>query len=213
MNIAICKLCGKEFEQTHFNQKYCSDECKTIAKKQVKQRYKKSQKGQEALKRWHESERFKENEKRYRAKPEAKRKAVLRVKKYLESHPEEREKNRLRTIEYGKSEKGREANRKAVKKYRQTEKGKLTSRYNKYNHRAEGKIDKDFLIELLKGDTCYYCGKKIEGKKTIDHKTPVSRGGTNASDNVVLCCVHCNVQKHDKTESEYKEWLKNENNL
>ena len=81
MNITICKQCGKEFEQAHFNQRYCSDECKTIANKQVKQRYKKSQKGQEALKRWHDSERFKENEKRYRAKPEAKRKAVLRVKK------------------------------------------------------------------------------------------------------------------------------------
>ena len=49
---------------------------------------------------------------------------------------------------------------------------------------------------------------KITGIKTIDHKIPVIKGGTNNKENLVLCCKHCNSQKNNKNEEEYREWLK-----
>lgn len=76
--------------------------------------------------------------------------------------------------------------------------------------RALGKIDADYLKKLLEGNICYYCGCEIKGKKTIDHKIPVVKGGTNDNENLVLSCFHCNTQKNDKTEEEYREWLKSQ---
>ena len=35
----ICKQCGKEFVQQHFNEKYCSDECRRVYLKGYYQEY------------------------------------------------------------------------------------------------------------------------------------------------------------------------------
>ena len=41
----LCLMCNKEFEKKHFNQKYCSDECKYKAKRISQEKYKKTEKG------------------------------------------------------------------------------------------------------------------------------------------------------------------------
>lgn len=52
--------------------------------------------------------------------------------------------------------------------------------------------------------SCYYCKKNIIfGKDTIDHKIPVSRGGTSNIDNLVIACHPCNSGKRNKTDYEY----------
>ena len=38
---------------------------------------------------------------------------------------------------------------------------------------------------------------------TIDHKIPISRGGTNSLDNQVGCCYDCNTTKSLLTEQEF----------
>ena len=67
------------------------------------------------------------------------------------------------------------------------------------------------LKEKQKG-RCYYCGKKLNmidtGEHHVDHKTPVSRGGNNNIDNLVLACKQCNKEKYNKTEEEYWTWRK-----
>ena len=68
------------------------------------------------------------------------------------------------------------------------------------------------IYDVTKGK-CYYCGCEIQDKKTIDHKTPVIKGGTNENDNLVLSCLHCNTQKGNKTEEEYRKWLIDKDNL
>ena len=54
---------------------------------------------------------------------------------------------------------------------------------------------------------CYYCGldlkewKKQRNSKsllTIDHKEPISKGGTNEMNNLVTACSYCNSKKGDK---------------
>ena len=43
---------------------------------------------------------------------------------------------------------------------------------------------------------CQYCGTKKN--LTIDHIIPRSRGGNNSWENLVACCVSCNLKKGNK---------------
>lgn len=57
--------------------------------------------------------------------------------------------------------------------------------------------------------TCYLCEKKIEFRKDhLEHKTPLSRGGTNEYYNLAIACQQCNCKKNTKTEIEYRKELK-----
>jgi 5-methylcytosine-specific restriction endonuclease McrA len=49
---------------------------------------------------------------------------------------------------------------------------------------------------------CAYCGSKKE--LTIDHIIPKSRGGKNTWNNLITCCLPCNLRKGDKTPEEAK---------
>ena len=44
-----CKVCGKEFQPNHGNQKYCSSECKTIAKNLLDHQYYKHKKQEKII--------------------------------------------------------------------------------------------------------------------------------------------------------------------
>ncbi|MBI5183542.1 MAG: HNH endonuclease [Nitrospinae bacterium] len=46
--------------------------------------------------------------------------------------------------------------------------------------------------------TCQYCGCR-DGKLTIDHIIPRSRGGESCWENVVIACQRCNLKKGDQT--------------
>ena len=46
------------------------------------------------------------------------------------------------------------------------------------------------------GHRCAYCGKAAA---TIDHVVPRSRGGRDAWENLVACCLRCNNVKGDRT--------------
>jgi len=51
--------------------------------------------------------------------------------------------------------------------------------------------------------TCQYCSKRLpKSQLTIDHVLPVSRGGGDSWENLVLACFHCNVRKGDRTPEE-----------
>jgi 5-methylcytosine-specific restriction endonuclease McrA len=54
---------------------------------------------------------------------------------------------------------------------------------------------------------CYYCGRQMNGRPgdhrnpagaTLDHLTPLSRGGTDDETNLVASCWRCNQQKGDQ---------------
>ena len=53
-------------------------------------------------------------------------------------------------------------------------------------------------------ERCYYCNILLtSSNRTIDHKIPLTRGGSNTADNKVLCCKACNKQKSDFTPEEF----------
>lgn len=51
---------------------------------------------------------------------------------------------------------------------------------------------------------CWHCGKKLDPDDYhVDHLTPLSRGGSNAADNIVITCPHCNMSKNDRLTHEW----------
>jgi len=47
---------------------------------------------------------------------------------------------------------------------------------------------------------CQYCGKKFSTTElSLDHVLPKSQGGKTTWDNIVCCCVRCNVKKGGRT--------------
>ena len=51
------------------------------------------------------------------------------------------------------------------------------------------------------GGKCIYCG--TTDNIQIEHRIPLSRGGTNWPSNLVPACGSCNSKKNTKTEKEY----------
>jgi 5-methylcytosine-specific restriction endonuclease McrA len=48
--------------------------------------------------------------------------------------------------------------------------------------------------------TCQYCGKRYSSSElSLDHVIPRAQGGPTTWDNVVCCCLICNVRKGGKT--------------
>lgn len=54
---------------------------------------------------------------------------------------------------------------------------------------------------------CPYCRELLPPAYHVDHKTPVSRGGTNDISNLQVTCPTCNMSKGTKTHEEYIEAL------
>lgn len=49
--------------------------------------------------------------------------------------------------------------------------------------------------------TCHYCGKRQF--LSVDHKVPVSLGGTDDDSNLLTACSKCNSKKNDKHYEEF----------
>lgn len=75
---------------------------------------------------------------------------------------------------------------------------------------------KDQLLQQAEGK-CEYCGVKVNEKTAmIDHKIPLSKGGTSTIENLAIACPKCNILKADRifgsisnpvVESAAKLWL------
>lgn len=49
-----------------------------------------------------------------------------------------------------------------------------------------------------KYDKCAYCGEYLEEKdRTVDHVKPISKGGLDIEENIVVACATCNTNKND----------------
>lgn len=57
----------------------------------------------------------------------------------------------------------------------------------------------------LSGGRCAYCG--VVANLHADHRQPLSRGGSNAINNIVPACASCNIRKSILTESEFRARL------
>lgn len=62
-------------------------------------------------------------------------------------------------------------------------------------------------IRSNQNDLCYYCHDPLRLNGTIDHKVPVSRGGSSNPSNIVLACKKCNSTKYTKTDTEFHVYM------
>ena len=65
---------------------------------------------------------------------------------------------------------------------------------------------------MLRGlSHCEHCGVEMtqsypvkSSNKTIDHKTPLSRGGKHTLGNIAVMCLGCNSSKGNRTMAEFE---------
>lgn len=50
---------------------------------------------------------------------------------------------------------------------------------------------------------CYWCKESVGDEYQVDHVIPVSRGGGDGPDNIVIACAPCNHRKSDKMPWEF----------
>ena len=97
-------------------------------------------------------------------------------------------------------------------------KNKFYNRIFLYNQRFKekyGPLSIEIIQEVYEDNikrfgilTCYLCLKKVKfGEDNLEHKIPLSRGGTNDKANLDVAHRLCNLKKHSKTEEEYKKEL------
>ena len=88
-------------------------------------------------------------------------------------------------------------------RYRRTEKGKAAAardyaRRSGWIQETDHPLTAPQWLEILKASRfrCFYCKKKV--RLTIDHVTPLSRGGQHVAENIVPACRNCNARKRDR---------------
>lgn len=78
------------------------------------------------------------------------------------------------------------------------------ARYGTVSEQPLGVIQE--LYAQQKG-CCHYCNiefdRYLDDAYHVEHKLPLSRGGTNDRENLVLSCPKCNLQKQSRTPEEW----------
>lgn len=74
------------------------------------------------------------------------------------------------------------------------------------------KVMKIMAYQMNDYDVCPYCGRmfnrRIKGlNKTIDHIVPVDRGGITVTNNLMICCEDCNIEKNNMDRDEYMKFI------
>ena len=149
---------------------------------------------------YHASPEGKARKAAYRAKPEVKeRKNQLARERYKNPDVKKRKAEKARQLGQNPAFKVKQSVR--HQKWRQNHPDKIRNNVRRQRHqrRAIGKIPKDWFAQQImrQQGKCFYC-KKLMEKPTIEHIRPVSKGGTNASSNLVLACAPCNYAKNNK---------------
>lgn len=99
--------------------------------------------------------------------------------------------------------------------YRKNNPDKISTAKRNYSARKMGAIgvhnksDIDRIM-ILQNFLCSSCYVPISSRPTplqkkmhVDHKTPLSRGGSNGPNNLQCLCATCNLSKHDSTQEEW----------
>lgn len=62
--------------------------------------------------------------------------------------------------------------------------------------------DVQVMLQSQKG-LCWWCGVSVGEVYHVDHRVPLSRGGTNYPENLCISCPNCNLSKHNKLPQEW----------
>lgn len=151
----------------------------------------------------------------YRDNPELAEKERLRVKRWYHSDIEHARKQRRES-----HARNPQSNRDRVRQWRESNPNKYQQqnaysqqRYAGMKRRRANKLDasgshtpEDIQAQYDNQDSrCYWCSNAVHDTYHADHVTPLSRGGSDNPDNIVIACPSCNGSKQDKLA--YIEWI------
>lgn len=153
---------------------------------------------------WHHKTKhlFVENKRQYR---------IANKEKISERRKNDHERKREYDLELNKKwyQNNKEKHLNDIKLWRRKNKDKATIIINNYRARkakAGGTFTKEDIDKKLsyQNNLCWWCDKEMNKKYSIDHIIPLSRGGSNYPDNIVICCISCNASKGNKLPNEWK---------
>ena len=136
-------------------------------------------------------------------------KEILRGRKYrLENYNKELRRSRL----YYQKHKKECLKSKFEWKNKNKNKVNLYTKRRRHQLKANSKLTLQLIQQIYEDNikrfgtlTCYLCLQPIPfGKDHLEHRVPVSKGGTNNYENLAIACQKCNCSKHTKTESEFR---------
>jgi 5-methylcytosine-specific restriction endonuclease McrA len=149
-------------------------------------------------KREYDSKRYKANPKKRELNQLWRKSNPKYIRKWHEANPEydrkRYEANREHIIEY--SRKWRKTHLKSLRVHYHNRQAKIKGNGGVHTTEEINNLFKE------QGGCCFYCNQQLE-EFHIDHKTPISRGGSNNIDNIALACAPCNLSKHTKTAEEF----------
>ncbi len=84
----------------------------------------------------------------------------------------------------------------------------VSSHISKEKQKARDLKNSPWWKKKIAAGICYYCGRKFPpADLTLDHKVPLSRGGTSDKENLVASCKECNTKKKFLLPYEWEEYL------
>ncbi len=113
---------------------------------------------------------------------------------------------RRREKEWRKTHPERQAEhvRKYESKHPDVRRGINNRRRAKLSNSPSNFTKTDVQLQLLsQNGRCWWCGKPTADKYHVDHRIALARGGSNASNNIVISCPSCNLKKKDKSPWEF----------
>lgn len=101
-----------------------------------------------------------------------------------------------------------EQSRQHDKTWRDNHPEKIREKFNKRRNAPGSHTAKDIKAQYLsqKG-LCWWCGKPVKDNYHVDHINPLSRGGSNNPNNLVISCPTCNTSRQDKLPHEWSDRL------
>lgn len=106
----------------------------------------------------------------------------------------------------------REANKQrrheAQRKWRMSNRAVISAKQQRrraLNANAEGSHSAQDIADQYKRQKgkCYWCNEKVGDNWHNDHVIPLSRGGSNWPENIVIACPSCNLSKNNKLPHEW----------
>lgn len=215
-----CTKCGQEFPATteYFHRNKCMPDglqynCRICACKVGRLNYYANQDRERNRARAYQKQRRLDNpeearqiKREWRAKNRARINA--QAKQYRAEHRTEIQEHDRRR-QRANAEKRREKNR----QWRQAHPEVIRAnnhRYRVQKRSARGDFSADDVQIQLHNQTdhkgivrCWWCDKPLGEDQSIDHRIPLSRGGSNDARNICITHLRCNISKKDKLPHEW----------
>jgi 5-methylcytosine-specific restriction endonuclease McrA len=207
----FCSNCGKRkhLEQFHKNKQSRDGRarlCKPCAcAKSSEWREANQERARKSIREWRAANKERENENARSWRKANKDKIAGYTKKRASAQKESAakwyQKNRSAMIE--RSRVWKKENRARARLLSRTSENRRRARKMQADgaHTAE---DVQEQYERQKG-RCYWCGKRVGKNYHVDHIVPLSRGGSNWPENIVLACPSCNISKSNKLPHEWPQ--------